>query len=65
MKCELIETKYGWKLCEIGTGKLYGYVRGDRKKTEDELLAEIRAEIEAKGFYEAHSGGRQIDGKDS
>jgi len=58
MKCELIKTADGWKLQEIGTGRFYGYVRGDRKRSEDQLLGDIRAEIRRRGYFEAYEPGQ-------
>ena len=59
MRCELIETRHGWKLQRIGTGRFYGYVRADTPKKTAALLERIKAEIERQGYYEAYSGARE------
>ena len=59
MRCELVETSHGWKLQEIGTGRLYAYVRSATPKEQDKLLAEIREEISRVGWYDVSEGGAE------
>jgi len=66
MKCVLKKNRRGYFLCEIGTDRFYGYVRGTgstadkQRESEQKQLAVIRAAIERDGYFEAYSGNAEL-----